>query len=61
MICIPPAAHDLSFNLLRMLLALALQDTRCIKALNDFGWVLEDSIGGRLEASAAWRLLGEHH
>ena len=41
--------------------ALALQDTRCIQTLNDLGWVLEDSIGGRLEASAAWRLLGEHH
>ena len=43
------------------MLALALQDTRCIQTLNDLRWVLEDSIGGRLEASAAWRLLGEHH
>ena len=57
---IPPASHDLCLHLLRVL-ALALQDTRCIQTLNNLGRILEHSIGGRLEATAAWRLLSEHH
>ena len=57
---IPPAAHYLSLHFLSSL-ALALQDTRCIQPFDDLGWILEDSIGGRFEASVAWRLLREHH
>ena len=49
---VPPAAHYLGFHFLSSL-ALALQDTRCIQPFNDLGWILEDSIGRRLEASVA--------
>ena len=49
---VPPAAHYLGFHFLSSL-ALALQDTRCIQPFDDLGWILEDSIRGRLEASVA--------
>lgn len=49
---VPPTAHYLGLHFLSSL-ALALQDTRCIKPFNDLRWILEDSIGGRFEASVA--------
>ena len=58
---IPSTAHNLILHVFRVL-ALALQDTmRCTQALNDLGRILEHSIGSRLEATVAWRLLREHH
>ena len=49
---VSPATHYLGLHFLSGL-ALALQDTRCIQPFNDLGWILEDSIGGGLEASVA--------